>query len=380
MPRLCLGRWLAVVGSVALGVLVGGAAEPNEKRPGHIVPAEAGVFDPAQLRSRYGRRRSQWPSATIDAGVAFVELGSLEQAARRNSPRDPELELGRRLFLDPRLSASGRVACSQCHDPAKGWGDGQAVSVGEAGKRGRRNATALYSTAYRSIWGWDGAGSSLAAQASRPLFDPAEMGNPDAVSLLRNLAADDSYRSLFQQAYGAGPITTGRIGEALSALLAGLEEPTRFDSFARGDTDSFSDQEILGLHLFRTKARCANCHFGPLLSDDGFHNLRLSSFHEPREDLGRYGVTGSLDAVGRFRTPSLRHVARTAPYMHNGLFPTLEGVVNLYARGGGEVWARNELEAAHPLYPHAAELSPHIRPLKLSPDEKAALLAFLRTL
>ena len=164
------------------------------------------------------------------------------------------------------------------------------------------------------------------------------------------------------------------------AYLATLDSETYFDRFARGDRAALTDMALAGLHLFRTRARCANCHFGPWLTDEGVHNLRLSFFGEPAQDLGRHAATQAAEDAGRFRTPSLRHVASSAPYMHDGLFPTLEGVVNFYDRGGGEVRARNAAEAARPLYREAARLSPHIRPLGLTAQEKAALAAFLRTL
>ena len=162
-----------------------------------------------------------------------------------------------------------------------------------------------------------------------------------------------------------------------TAYLAGLETPTRLDRFAAGDAAALDDREIRGLHLFRTRAGCANCHHGPLLSDGRFHNLGLSGYGEPGADLGRHAVTGQPEDAGRFRTPSLRHVARTAPYMHSGHFPTLASVVAFYVRGGGEVWVRNAGEAADMLRRHAATLSPHVRPLDLTPAERADLVAFL---
>lgn len=375
----CLIRRPLIVSTMLLAAAAGAASVTADGEP--RIQAEIGASpSAADLRALYGRPRSAWPPATIDVGVAFVELAPLERKPAPSGQAALAAKLGERLFFDRLLSPSGRIACSNCHDPLRGWGDGLAVSTGEAGRQGSRNATALYSAAYRTSWGWDGAGKALATQVLRPLFDSREMGHAEPRPLLEQLTADETYRRLFHAAYGDGPITTERLGDALAGFLAGLEEPTRFDAFAGGDTGQLTDDELQGLHLFRTKARCANCHFGPLLTDESFHNLRLSSFREPSEDLGRYHVAGEPEAIGHFRTPSLRHVSKTAPYMHNGLFPTLAGVLNLYARGGGEVWARNAQEAAHPLYPAAARLSRHIRPLTLSPAEKAALLAFLQTL
>ena len=235
-----------------------------------------------------------------------------------------------------------------------------------------RHPPSLYTSAWLTHLDWDGRAASIAEQALAVLTMPTEMGNPDLDSVLARINQ--------QQRYGITPLSASELGAALSAFLATLEQPSRFDRFYNGDYQQLSDLEIHGLHLFRTTARCANCHFGPLLSDGRFHNLKIAFFGEPAQDLGRYAISGQLVDVGAFRTASLRHIAETAPYMHHGLFTTLEGVVNLYNRGGGEVWARNALEAAHPLYPAALQRSPQLRPLGLSADEKAALVAFLRTL
>lgn len=235
-----------------------------------------------------------------------------------------------------------------------------------------RHPPSLYTSAWLTHLDWDGRAASIAEQALAVLTMPTEMGNPDLDSVLARINQ--------QQRYGITPLSASELGAALSAFLATLEQPSRFDRFYNGDYQQLSDLEIHGLHLFRTKARCANCHFGALLSDGRFHNLKIAFFGEPAQDLGRYAISGQLADVGAFRTASLRHIGETAPYMHHGLFTTLEGVVNLYNRGGGEVWARNALEAAHPLYPAALQRSPQLRPLGLSADEKAALVAFLRTL
>ena len=144
----------------------------------------------------------------------------------------------------------------------------------------------------------------------------------------------------------------------------------------QGERDRFTDQELFGLHLFRTKARCMTCHSGPRLTDDDFHNLGLHFYGRSREDLGRYAVTGAPEDVGAFRTPSLRHVSKTGPWMHNGLIPSLKGVVNLYDEGGARPRPRQEF-ADDPLFPETSALLPE---LNLTPSEKAALIAYLETL
>jgi cytochrome c peroxidase len=309
----------------------------------------------------------------VEPGVAFVEFGSLQQDSSRWSAS--LIQIGKRLFEDPELSRSGRISCRNCHNPAHGWADGRALSAAADGPVGRRNSPTLIGATQRRSWRWDGQHGSLSAAVLAPLTDPAELANPNRGAVLARIAADARYSTVF------GGLPTERdLAGALAAFIGSIAGRTRFDQFVEGESEALSDEEILGLHLFRTKARCANCHFGPLLTDEGFHNLRLSSFGEASEDLGRQGVTGLPDDTGRFRTPSLRAVARTAPYMHNGLFGTLEGVVGLYARGGGEIRARHQTDADRPLFPEAARLDPLIRPLDLTPAERAALAAFLRTL
>lgn len=331
----------------------------------------------AALLDAYRGPASGWPAAQVDAGVAFVELGQLPQAPRPTRAQRAQAALGRALFADPRLSASGRIACASCHDPARGWSVDAPVALGVDGRHGQRNPPDLRQLAAYGQWAWDGRARTLAAQSLAPLTDPDEMGNASVHAVLARL----------QEAPGpAAALTPATLGEALAAHVrqAGVDKdkvaPTRYERFLRGERDLLTPQELQGLHLFRTRARCVNCHHGPWLSDGLFHNLRLSAFGEPAEDRGRQVVSGRPEDTGAFRTPSLRRVAESPPYMHNGLFASLQGVLHLYMRGGGEVWARNATEAAQPLYPHAARLSPLVRPLDLSEEEQAALLAFLRAL
>lgn len=332
------------------------------------------------LRRAYAGPPETWPAPWIDRGVSFVELGRRSLPAAADAAEHRRAELGARLFGDRRLDADGRLACTGCHDPAQGWTVRTPAAPGQRGRAGRRNPPGLRSAAAATAWGWDGRHRTLAAQVLAPLTDPGEMANPGLAPVLARIGADPGYAAAFAAAFPGAGLTAGTLADALVAYLAGLDAPTRFDRFASGDGAALSDREVAGLHLFRTRAGCANCHHGPLLSDGRFHNLRLSAFGEPAQDLGRHAVTGAAEDAGRFRTPGLRHLRETAPYGHAGLFETLAGVVNLYDRGGGEIWARNAAEAARPLHAPAARLSPHIRPLGLTDAEKASLVAFLETL
>lgn len=370
-------RRLSSILALALAILPAGDILPRSDEPHGSLPD----ISASTLQHLYAGPPTTWPRPALDAGIAFVEFASPPRAPPMDDRERELAALGERLFFDPQLSGSGTVACSHCHDPRKGWGDGRATSIGAWGRTGRRNAPPLFDGVHGGPWGWTGRFDSLRAQLIAPLFDPREMANDDSSAIVRRIEDRPDYRAAFARAFepGAG-VALADIAGALAAYLRGRDEPTRFDAFLSGDRSVLSATELEGLHLFRTKARCANCHFGPRLSDGAFHNLRLSFFGEPAQDLGRHETTGLAEDAGRFRTPSLRHVSRTGPYMHNGLLSDLRGVIHFYDRGGGEVWARNASEAAHPLYPHAARLSPHIRPLGLSAAEKTALLAFLGTL
>lgn len=214
---------------------------------------------------------------------------------------------------------------------------------------GGRTPPPLHVVSRLSVWGWDGRHDSLRAAILAPLTDPAEMANPDADAAARRVGLADAEA----------------LADAIGAWLATLYTPPR--------------PILRGAEVFR-RAGCADCHSGPLFTDQQFRNLGLSAFGEPSQDLGRHAVTGDPADAGRFRTPSLRHVSQTAPYMHTGHFRTLEGVVRFYIQGGGKVWARNDAEARRPLYRQAATLDARIRPLDLTEAEIADLLAYLRSL
>ncbi len=329
--------------------------------------ASASAADP--LRAAYEKPPGQWPAPHIDEGVAFVELGALPPPAPAPSARI--VHLGRQLFFDPRLSADGRVACASCHRPDQGWTVRTPTATGANGQRGRRNPPGLQDVATRTHWAWDGAARSLAEQSLRPLTDPREMANPSLASVWQRIRVMPEYAALS---------SSDQLGQALAAFQRSLHPRSRFDRFVQGEHRALDRRELQGLHLFRTTARCANCHFGSTLSDGRFHNLGIAFFGEPSQDLGRFEATGQCNDVGRFRTPSLRHVARTAPYMHHGLFDSLDGVLNLYARGGGDPRNSRAGVAADPLYACAQRVSPHLQALPLSAADIEALKAFLLAL
>ncbi|WP_018632512.1 cytochrome-c peroxidase [Neomegalonema perideroedes] len=366
------GFWRLWLAAGACAVLAVGVAEALRFDP----------TNPAHLRRAYSGPSEDWPAPWIDEGVAFVELAApdLPPAPEAGSPEALRGALGARLFAEPALSGSGHFSCESCHNRRLGWGDGLPRSFGHGRTEGRRNAPALFVSSRRARLFWDGRAESLEAQALEPLTAPHEMANADLSEIPRRLAAAPDYPALFAAAYGGSEIALEQTLDALAEFQARLDRPTRFDRFLLGRSEALEDEEILGLHLFRTKARCANCHFGADLTDGRFHNLGLSFIGRGLEDLGRYGATGDPEDAGKFLTPSLRHAAQTGPYMHNGLMPHLRGVVNFYDGGGGASHARSLPEERADLLGPASTSSPHLRPLDLTEDERKALVRFLEAL
>lgn len=194
---------------------------------------------------------------------------------------------------------------------------------------------------------------------------------------LRALRRDPDYRRAYAEAFGSPGVDMIRTGQALATFQRSLVPRfNRFDRFLEGRRELLDDRQLWGLHLFRTRARCMNCHSGASLSDQGFHNLGLHFYGRKLQDLGRYEVTGDPLDAGKFKTPSLRNVAKTGPWMHNGRFATLRGVLNLYNAGMPRPQP-NAQQLGDPLFPQP---DPLLHPLDLHRTELEALAAFLETL
>ena len=330
----------------------------------------------------YRQPVAQWPAPQVDADVNWQEMAALPDhapAPPENPFSDAKAELGKKLFNDPKLSRSGQIACASCHEADMAFADGRRVSFGHDRQNGRRNAPSLVMSGYSSMLFWDGRGGSLEQQAMHPIVDPVEMAF-DIPQLLERLNADPDYREQFVQIFGDGPITTERTGQALATFQRTLVKSTRntaFEQLLRGRPQRMNDEQLYDLHLFRTKARCMNCHFGPALSDEHFHNVGLSYYGRAKyEDLGRYEVTRKPEDVGAFRTPSLRLVMKTAPWMHNGLFVNMEGTLAFYNMGMPRP-RPNAQQVNDPLFPTTSE---RLKVLNMDKDELRALRSFLDTL
>jgi cytochrome c peroxidase len=273
-----------------------------------------------------------------------------------------EIRLGAQLFTEKRLSRDGSLSCASCHDPARGFTDGQPVAVGINGAKGSRNTPTVYGVAHMSKFFWDGRASTLEEQALGPLTSPIEMAaDPEAV--VDWLSKDESYRKRFEEVFG-GPPTLERLTKALATFQRALKlDPSPFDRWRNGETEAISEAAKRGYKTFSQQGKCSVCHRGTELTDGEFHNLGMASSPE-KPDLGRFAVSQFEAHRGAFKTPTLYNVELTAPYMHDGSLGTLEEVVEFYDQGGGPGPGRSAL----------------MRKLNLTDQEKADLVEFLKTL
>ncbi len=290
-----------------------------------------------------------------------IPLG-LPESLRESRASESEAELGRRLFFDPILSVDRTVACSSCHRPDHGFSDDQPVSKGVNGHSTLRNAPTLYNRALGRAFMWDGRFQELAEQVLFPIENELEMGLPvkEAVSRLQ---ADPEWRSLFEKAFQKPP-SRQLLGKALAAFVSRLlHANSRVDYFRNGEADILSAEERAGMWFFESRGACWRCHSGPNFSDERFHNTGVGALAgEP--ERGRFEITKYSKDMGRFKTPTLRGLTQTGPYMHDGSFTTLEEVVEFYRKGGN----RNSNQ------------DPLIEPLQMSNADARNLVAFLRAL
>lgn len=333
------------------------------------------------LRTAYSKPPAQWPRADVDDSVEYHELAMLPgspflEKVKTDSQFAARVELGKTLFFDPRLSGSGQISCGSCHEPEMGWSNGRSTAVGHDHQVGARNVPTLVNAWAAKSFFWDGRVESLEKQAMAPISNDMEMHMLPG-QLPEKLGAIAGYRELFRKAFNTKEITMEQVGDALADFQRTISSRRgKFDAFVSGRYNVLSDQELLGLHLFRTKARCMNCHNGPYFTDSKFHNIGLAYYGRKYEDLGRYVLTGKKEDVGAFKTPTLRDVAITRPWMHNGLFDDLNGIINLYNAGGSRPKPRPEF-VNDTLFPTTSMM---LKKLELTEVEKDAIVAFLHTL
>ncbi len=263
-------------------------------------------------------------SARASKALVSGKLGPLGAVAHpADNPSTPaKLELGRLLYFDTRISADNTISCATCHDPAIAWAETDPTSIGVGHKKGPRNSPTVLDSAYYQVFFWDGRAASLEEQALGPIENPIEMGMPMG-NLLGKLDQVAGYKPLFKSAFGDERITPDRIARAIACFeRTVVSGPSAFDEFLAGKVDALSEAQVRGLELFLTKGGCMPCHRGSFFTTQQYRSSNMTD-----ADLGRFDVTKDPADKRMFRTPSLRHVAMTPPYFHDGSEPSLEGAV-----------------------------------------------------
>ncbi|WP_431609399.1 cytochrome-c peroxidase [Chryseobacterium sp. 'Rf worker isolate 10'] len=334
--------------------------------------------DYGETVEQYKKPIKYWPKPSVDEEVNWKEFEAIEWDSNYYDTQElPEVMLGKKLFFDPKLSQSSQVSCSSCHNPELGWGDGQEVALGTDHLQGKRNTQSLFNIGDRQSYFWDGRAKTLEKQLVGPISAHNEM-NMKPEKLAGKLSKLKEYRQLFKEVYQTDKITFDKIAKALATFQRTIRsQPSKLDKFIKGDYKAMSDKEIYGMHLFRTKARCMNCHYGKNLTDESFHNIGLTYYKREYEDLGLYHITKNPDDTGKFKTPSLRDLDYTAPWMHNGLMDDMHGIVSLYNSGMQMINPTPEEKKADPNFPVTDHL---IKPLHLNEQEMDAIVAFLKSM
>ncbi|TGM73991.1 cytochrome-c peroxidase [Leptospira mtsangambouensis] len=330
---------------------------------------------------------SGWKTEKGSCVINYQYINSLEKngglgQSLPNVKLDPKvIDLGRYLFFDPILSGDKQLSCAHCHHPAYSLSDGRKQSIGKDGtgygperKNGvvlKRSAPSLWNVLYMKHLFWEGRAANLEDQADGPLYSPDEMGSSPAIIESR-LNENPFYQKMFRLAYGqkGTKISAELVVDAISSFERSLVSfSSRFDKWSTGDKEALSDEELLGYNVFRSfVARCAECHPPPMFTNNVFATIGV--LDSGVRDYGRETITGQDLLRGSFRVPSLRNIAKTAPYMHAGNLETLEEVVNFYNEGGGRGNGA----------PSDLRIHWHVRKMGLSQNEITSLISFLKAL
>jgi cytochrome c peroxidase len=312
------------------------------------------------------------PAPSSPTGMITVEglmvpdigpLPSVVPTPATNLNYKGKVELGRQLYFDGRLSKSGQVPCAFCHNPGTGFADPRQTSIGFAGRLGGRNAPTVYNAAFNPVQFWDGRAGSLEEQAIGPIHNPIEMAETHE-SVVPKIAKIPGYQKQFRAVFGKDA-SLQSIAEAIAAFERSIVSTNSpFDQYVMGDPRAMHEDAIRGMALFKGKGRCILCHNGPNFTDNKFYNLGVPQIGPLKVDLGRYAVTRLEADKGAFKTPTLRSITETAPYMHDGVFGTLEEVIEFLDKGGAS----------------APNVGTPLKPLELSAEEKKDLIEFLKAL
>jgi len=291
-------------------------------------------------------------------------LGLVPVVWPADNPYTPDkAELGRLLYFDPRLSADGTVSCATCHNPQFAFTDGAPVSTGIRGQKGTRSAPTVINRAYSLAQFWDGRVATLEEQAKGPMANPIEMGSTHQ-AIVGNLKNIQGYRVLFAKAFGDEDFTIDHIAKAITTFERTIMSGNSpYDRYQAGRKNAMTPAQIHGMSVFFDKAKCDACHEGVNFTSNMYANLGVG-IDKTDPDVGRYAVTHDPKDWGVFKTPTLREIAHTAPYMHDGSLKTLEDVVEYYDKGG----TPNK------------NLDQKIKALHLTAQDKKDLVAFLNAL
>ncbi len=276
-----------------------------------------------------------------------------------------KIELGRQLYFDPRISSDGTISCASCHNPKFAFTDRRPTSVGIKNQVGIRNTPTIINRAFGTVQFWDGRVSSLEEQAKSPMVNPIEMGNKNYEEVVKKLRNIKGYRDELKRVFGTEKFTIDQTVKAIASFeRTVVSGNSPFDKFESGGNEqSISQSAKRGLDIFRDKARCSECHAGFNFTDEKFHNTGVG-MDKPNPDLGKYVLTKEGKDKGAFKTPTLREIVHTAPYMHDGSLKTIEEVVDFYNKGG----IKNP------------NLDKETKPLNLTDEEEKDLVEFLKTL
>jgi len=303
------------------------------------------------------------------ATAAWAESGrplglDLYRPVPEENPLTPaKVALGRRLFREKALSRDRSLACVNCHQPKRAFTDGRAKAVGVYDRQGPRSVPTLVNRAWGESFFWDGRIPALEQQVLQPIQAESEM-DLSVEEALERLRAKKSYVRLFDRTFG-DPVNEENLARALASYVRTIVSgDSPYDRYLFGDASALGEEELAGLRIFRGKGNCTACHTGPTLTDEEFHNTGVAWHDGKFLDDGRFRVTNRPEDRGKFKTPTLREIPRTRPYMHDGSLATLEDVVDFYSDG-----ARKN-----------PNLDQEIRPLHLTPTEKRQLRTFLGTL
>src|SRR5579864_3729272 len=302
----------------------------------------------------------QHPVAGLEAMKALYRRPASIPFPKDNPYTPEKLALGKKLYFDTRISVSSAQSCASCHSPAFGWADGLPVGVGFGMAQLGRHSPTIINAAWGAIFMWDGRLANLEEQALGPIQSPGEMNMP-IDKLMDRLKSIPEYKPLFATAFPGEEMSPKTLAKAIATYeRTVVSQRASFDDLIDGNEKAISEEATRGFVLFNTKAKCSSCHEGWNFTNDGFQDIGL-----PSDDIGRGKFApGVLKMEHAFKTPGLREIGRRSPYMHDGSLATLEQVVEHYDRGGVERPSRSDL----------------MKPLGLTTDEKADLVAFLRTL